>query len=732
MFATSEPKVSAPALGFVESWSEYVVDSVERAILFWDVMRKRGNIFLENFAKGEPPVLVFGYDVLIDGRKLDRPCNYALMQIRPPAGVVIDPAKRPVFVVDPRAGQGSGVGGFKLDSEIGFALRAGHPVYFVGFYPEPVPGQTLVDIGMAESRFLEEVIRRHPGTSKKPYVIGNCQAGWAVAALAAVRPELTGPVAFVGAPLSYWAGADSQNPMRYNGGICGGTWPGDLLADLGGGKIDGAWFVQNFENLDPATALWKKQYDLYSRVDTEEKRFLDFERWWGGYYLMTKEEYREIVNNLFAGNRLARGIKLPGGPKIDLKNITSPVVVFASWGDNISPPQQALNWIDDVYGHENLIVELGRVIVYLLAENVGHLSIFVGGKVARKEHRELINVMDLLEQLPPGLYEMVIEERPEHAEPLDIDRDTYTVRFETRTVDDIRALNPDRRRGEALFSTVEQVSELTEWLYERLCSPVVRAMSNEVTARASRLLHPLRAREYLFSELNPALAMLPPFAERVRQDRHPAAEDNTFLQLEHAVSKQIVSFLNFYRDLRDNWVEQMVKLAYGPLGLGAFFPPKPPLGAQAEKTAEETSKAALIALRGKFDQGGFPEAVARMLIAVMKKRGGIDRRSFLIANELSEHQRDKRPLSEAEVHSLLAQQTLLIQLDPEAALRALPRLLPSDTDRERAVAIVARVMMLEPDLSDPNSPAAKMVQKYLDLEPNWHMAPSLVVQGGKS
>ena len=92
------------------------------------------------------------------------------------------------------------------------------------------------------------------------------------------------------------------------------------------------------------------------------------------------------------------------------------MVVFASWGDNISPPQQALNWIDDVYGHEDLIVALGRVIVYLLAEDVGHLSIFVGGRVAKKEHRELISVMEMLDDLPPGLYEMVIEQRPRHAD----------------------------------------------------------------------------------------------------------------------------------------------------------------------------------------------------------------------------------------------------------------------------------------------------------------------------
>jgi len=73
-----------------------------------------------------------------------------------------------------------------------------------------------------------------------------------------------------------------------------------------------------------------------------------------------------------------------------------------------------------------------------------------------------------------------------------------------------------------------------------------------------------------------------------------------------------------------------------------------------------------------------------------------------------------------------------MQLDPEAAVKALPRLLPSRTDRERAVAIVARIMMLEPAMSDPDSPMAKMVTKFLDLDPKWYVTPSQVVQGGTS
>ena len=43
-------------------------------------------------------------------------------------------------------------------------------------------------------------------------MIGNCQAGWAVMILAALRPELFGPIIIAGTPLSYWAGVHGPVP----------------------------------------------------------------------------------------------------------------------------------------------------------------------------------------------------------------------------------------------------------------------------------------------------------------------------------------------------------------------------------------------------------------------------------------------------------------------------------------------------------------------------------------
>ena len=208
-----------PLFGLFGPVFEYMVDASQRSVLFLDVMRQRGNQYREHLAETVPHVLDYKAELVMDGRTLKRPVNYLLVRILPPAGAEIDPTRRPFVVVDPRAGHGPGIGGFKADSEIGVAMKAGHACYFVGFMPEPMPGQTIEDIARAEAVFLEKVISLHPHADGKPCVIGNCQAGWAVMILAATRPELFGPIILAGTPLSYWAGVRGKNPMRYSGGL---------------------------------------------------------------------------------------------------------------------------------------------------------------------------------------------------------------------------------------------------------------------------------------------------------------------------------------------------------------------------------------------------------------------------------------------------------------------------------------------------------------------------------
>ena len=51
-----------------------------------------------------------------------------------------------------------------------------------------------------------------------------------------------------------------------------------------------------------------------------------------------------------------------------------------------------------------------QTIVYCLHEKAGHLGLFVSAGVAREETAELASALDLIETLPPGLYEAVIQD----------------------------------------------------------------------------------------------------------------------------------------------------------------------------------------------------------------------------------------------------------------------------------------------------------------------------------
>ena len=128
---------------------------------------------------------------------------------------------------------------------------------------------------------------------------------------------------------------------------------------------------------------------------------------------MNAEEIQFIVDELFVGNNLAAGrIQTADGTAIDLREIRSPIVVFCSRGDNVTPPQQALGWILDLYADASEIRSYGQTIVYTVHESIGHFGIFVSDGVARKEHGELSSNIDLIDTLPPGSMRRSSRPRP--------------------------------------------------------------------------------------------------------------------------------------------------------------------------------------------------------------------------------------------------------------------------------------------------------------------------------
>jgi len=549
---------SPPSLSIDSIWA-YAVDCCQRQLLFIDTLRERAANMLEHERAGLPPLLKFKYEMLLDARRFDRPVNFALLQITEVGEYCYvdcaDLDKPPVVVIDPRAGHGPGIGGFKRDSEIGIALCEGHPVYFVMFFPEPVRGQTLEHVHHALRRFVDVIAHRHPDHS--PVLYGNCQAGWAATLLSADCEGLVGAVVLNGSPLSYWSGEPGVNPMRLAGGLLGGVWLVHLAADLGDGRFDGAWLAANFENLQPEKAIWEKYAKLYHNIDTERSRFLAFERWWNGYYFLSREEILATVERLFIGNQLESGkFRICEGCDVDLRRIQNPIVIFSSYGDNITPPHQALGWIPVVYRDTEALKKAGQRIVYLTNPHVGHLGIFVSASVARLEHRAILDSLAEIAALEPGLYEMKIDNPtgdPDCRKPL------YSVRFEQRDVEQLHF-----ERQSSAFDRVRLVSAFNESMYSMFASAAIQAATTPYIAEMFKSLHPMRTSRYWFADaFNPWMRSVAVAAQAVSKVRMPLQQGHPLLEEEQKVLELGSEIVAGIRKMRDAYYELVFKMLYG-------------------------------------------------------------------------------------------------------------------------------------------------------------------------
>jgi pimeloyl-ACP methyl ester carboxylesterase len=687
------PRLLAPNIA--DALVAYATDCSQRWILFLETLCQRGDDCIVREQEGFKPVLAFDYDLIVDGRLLDRPVNYALVHIHPPTGTMRPREDaRPWVIIDPRAGHGSGIGGFKSESEVGVALKNGHPVYFVIFFRDPEPGQTLADVCAAEAKFLREVHARHPH-SPKPLITGNCQGGWATMILAATHPDLMGPIVIAGAPLSYWSGENGRNPFRYFGGIAGGAMLALLVSDLGGGKFDGANLVMNFELLNPGKTLFRKNFDVFAKVDSEAARFLEFERWWSGFYFMNGNEIRWIVENLFIGNKLTRGeASLSDGTPIDLTQIEAPVVVFASHGDNITPPQQALNWIPDLYGSANEIAAHGHVIIYTLHQSVGHLGIFVSAKVASKQHEQIGTVVQTIETLAPGLYEMLIDKH----------EGGYTVAFEARTIDDILKLD-DGRHEELEFAAVAGFSEWAAKLYELTWQPVIRALVTPAAAEAGRRLHAMRQQHYFFSRRNPLFANIDDLAQAARRERTPATADNPFVQLEELCADGVERSWDLYRDTRDAAIELTFHSLYGTpwmKRIGTERAARPQShDVRTFPQVQETIKRAKI--------GGYAEGIIRMLVLLAHARGSVRRDRLERSDRLLHARPPFNSMTPETRRRMIHEQSMIVDFCGADAITTLADILKDPVDRYRALNLV---MDVAGPMAELDAPTVAMFKRF--------------------
>jgi Protein of unknown function (DUF3141) len=269
------------------------------------------------------------------------------------------------------------------------------------------------------------------------------------------------------------------------------------------------------------------------------------------------------------------------------------------------------------------------------------------------------------------------------------------MRCEMRTLDDIRALGGNDAADERRFEAAARFSEVNLALYRTFAQPVVRSLVSAPLAETLHQMHPLRLQYEIFSNANAFMAPVAAMAEEVRKNRKPVASDNPFVAMQETVSKQIVAALDGWRDFTEAVAERTFLTVYGSPALQAAAGIDPadtrPLRKPAKNPLHnELLQKRIAELKSHIALGGLREAVARALIYVGLGRGSVDERGFESVRRLRSRYGDM-PLSEFK--RLVREQFAMLLIDQQAALAALPSLLPPDAQtRSEAFNVVRQVM----------------------------------------
>jgi hypothetical protein len=358
-------------------------------------------------------------------------------------------------------------------------------------------------------------------------------------------------------------------------------------------------------------------------------------------------------------------------------------------GDDITPAQQAFNWVADVYGSTDEIKARGQVIVGLLHQSAGHLGIFVSGSVARKEHAQIVSVLKSIEALPPGLYGMQISERKGAK-----DAPEYEVHFVEKRLEDVmRRANPQARVDERPFEAVEVVSEFNQRAYELFAQPLVQSLANEATAKLSRDLHPLRLQHALWSDLNPWLAWLRNAAPRVRENRQALGAESPARTVERAMSDVVSASLDCYREMRDAMSEALFFRTYGNI-FSLRLAEQAEAGNGTVPADQDRHGPGFVAeALAAADRGGYAEALARVAVLLSHDGEPFPLAKLALRAELARDYRDLLPeMSPDQWRRIRGEQEIIARHEPERAIATLPALLAGAGERARLLVFFDRLI----------------------------------------
>ncbi|MBK9283238.1 MAG: class III poly(R)-hydroxyalkanoic acid synthase subunit PhaC [Sphingobacteriaceae bacterium] len=145
----------------------------------------------------------------------------------------------------------------------------------------------------------------------------------------------------------------------------------DKLVEANNGLIPGEFLNQGFDLLKPMMKA-QKQLALTASLEDKDKlmNFLRMEKWISESPAQTGECFRQFMKDLYQQNKLVKGDLVVGNKKVNLKNLTAPLLNIYATEDHLVPPAATIPLNELV----------GSIDKELYSFKGGHIGVFVGGK----------------------------------------------------------------------------------------------------------------------------------------------------------------------------------------------------------------------------------------------------------------------------------------------------------------------------------------------------------------
>jgi hypothetical protein len=207
----------------------------------------------------------------------------------------------------------------------------------------------------------------------------------------------------------------------------------------------------------------------------------------------------------------------------------------------------------------------------------------------------------------------------------------------------------------------------------------------------------------------------------VKKDRSPVSPDNPFTALEKSVSESIVTLLDNYQNIRDHFDETMFFTIYENPWMKLLYPgtsrKKKPEKEQEKEKAEEdalTQKETQHWVSG-MEKGGYEEGIIRIVMALEDSDHAIDRDALYKDERLLESSARFKKLNKKGFLHIVGEQSRILQVDEEKALKALGKLIVTQKDRQTALTLARKIVSSGSAMTSKQKAVLSRIKKNLTV-----------------